>query len=221
MLALKAAQYLENRDEQLAKQKAYRIANPEKYNARMLAYRVAHRLEAIARIKAWRLANPERHRKNAKAYRLANLEQSRARSLAWGRADPEKHRARARAWYRANPEAARAAVDNRRARVMGSLGAHSAAEWAAKKKQHRFRCCDCGMREGDIFPEGMAPKFSGKPMKLTKGHAIPLRPIDGSGYKCGSNAISNILPQCLPCNLRQSQKIHPSVLMASLFDIAV
>ncbi len=70
------------------------------------------------------------------------------------------------------------------------------------------------MREGAKFKNGRV-------MKLTEGHAIPLKPKPGSGYGPGSDFIGNIIPQCGPCNSRQGNRsIHPSVLGASLFDRA-
>ena len=186
---------------------AYHMANRDKH----LAYRRAH-YEAN-RLKYLALAA---HRypfiKDAKraydiVYRAENSDERRAQRVAYATAHREEINAKNKAYRAQNHDKVRGWNNGRRARQKGAVGSHTVAEWEAKKKEHGRRCLDCGAKEGHQAANGSR-------MKLTRGHAVPL-------CKGGSNAIVNIIPQCLRCNLKQGRNIHPSVVAFSLFDRSI
>lgn len=182
---------------------AYYAANAEACNARSLAYRLAHLEESRQRSREYHRFHAEELSRKKRIYREAHVEGERARGLSW--------RARNRERVSVNRQA-------RRAREIAAPGFHTEEEWIAKKAAFGNRCIDCGMSEGERFPKSASPRYAGKLMRLTVGHAIPLKPRRNSGFERGSNWIENIIPQCGPCNHRQHNRIHPSVAMASQFE---
>lgn len=63
---------------------------------------------------------------------------------------------------------------------------HSFGDWQLLKRQYGFRCPSCNVKEPEIT--------------LTEDHIVPLS-------RGGTDAIENIQPLCLKCNLRKHTKI--------------
>jgi 5-methylcytosine-specific restriction endonuclease McrA len=159
----------------------------------------------------WRLANPEQmkrsRRESMKRWREANPEIAAARSLASGRkwkaAHPDEHRAANRAYYakksrdpifrakvcrlsgewaKANPLLRRINEARRRARIRGSGGSHTAAEWTALCRSGSWQCFYCAT----VVDVETA----------IQEHMIPLA-------RGGSDNIENIAVSCAVCNSRK------------------
>jgi hypothetical protein len=183
----------------------WRKANPDKVRAQ----RTTPRAKATAA--RWRRANPDKSRAYSLKWLSANQEREHGRTTQWRKENPDKVRAAVARWNSANADYRTVLRQDRRWREAQAPGSHTIKEWRNKKAAHDFRCIDCGMREGDRFPTTASPKFAGTQMKLTVGHAVPLKPRIDSGHQPGSNFITNIIPQCAPCNSRQGNKPHYSV----------
>ena len=72
---------------------------------------------------------------------------------------------------------------NRRARIHGNGGTHTAAEWKALKEKYGNMCLRCKATN----------------IRLTKDHVLPIS-------LGGSNSIDNIQPLCLSCNSTKHDK---------------
>ena len=75
----------------------------------------------------------------------------------------------------------------RRARKVDAEGTFTAQEWRLLKARYRGRCAYCGK----------------KPKVLTADHVVPL----AGG---GRHAIDNIVPACMPCNVRKGVRPAPA-----------
>lgn len=95
--------------------------------------------------------------------------------------DGDHVRANEKARREANPLLHRTKVLNRKARLRGAPGTHTAAEWQAVLELWDGRCAYCG---------GPA---------TTKDHILPIT-------RGGSNDIANIVPACLRCNSRKGAR---------------
>lgn len=78
-----------------------------KNKAQCSKYYYANHAERLAKNRAWREANPERSRAYVHDWIANNLEANRKRARDWGRANPEANTARAAAWVKNNPERAK------------------------------------------------------------------------------------------------------------------
>jgi hypothetical protein len=79
-----------------------------------------------------------------------------------------------------------ASSHKQRAKTKYNLTEHfTGDEWYRLCAKHAFRCVICGVTPSHLSPDHMLP--------LIKG---------------GSNTIDNIMPTCLPCNLRKHTKIY-------------
>lgn len=160
---------------------------------------------------AWRQGRKGRQKELHKNWREQNREHASAESLAYYHAHRDEELVKRRAnqkwrWhndpvyrarknreklthYHTNPENNRkrklwslAHVHRRRARIKGTNTSFTPTEWRALCDQYGNRCLCCG---------------EAKP--LTPDHVVPI--------SCGgSNAIDNIQPLCLECNLRKNAK---------------
>lgn len=136
-------------------------AHPEKERERKVRYRKAHPDRVLAQVRRWQEAHP-------------------------GHKNPEKNRAAVRRWTEQNPEKARTRWANRRARVHGAVGGHTAEEFLGLLVRTGYVCtyCSCPLSE----------------KTATRDHIVPLS-------KGGSNFITNIAPACKPCNCRKGAKL--------------
>ncbi len=137
--------------------------------------------------KRWVKNNPSKIKKNHKKWREGN---------------PEKIRENERKWRKENPEKNSVKCKNYKARKKGAEGSHTLKEWLDKKKEYNHRCVYCGIHE-----DALKKKYKDKRWhKLTEDHVIPLS-------KSGSNYISNILPACISCNDKKSNKICQKIIL--------
>ena len=157
------------KEEKKAYQAAYYLANKERLRAKDAVWHKANSKKVRARNAAWQKANPERVRANYSAWRKAN---------------PEKASAAIAAWHKANPEKSRAIVTNRRARVKGAEGQHTAKEIKQLLARQKCRCVVCKKSIEDGYHED---------------HIVPLS-------RGGSNCIRNIQLLCPTCNCRKGSK---------------
>ena len=141
----------------------------------------------LASNKRWQKANPERARAIVKAWKIANREHVNAESRKRYQRIKTEHAKRVRSWKNRNREAWReinnAAKNRRRARIKGSLGSHTRAEWQFIVAKQRSKCAICGVAG-----------------KLEKDHRIPLA-------LGGSDMAVNLQGLCKPCNGSKSAKI--------------
>lgn len=166
--------------------RAYRVAHREEkraYDAAHSAkYRATHLDEKRASSRAHYIANRERLLAQSRAWRLAHPEQRRAIKAAYYAAHREDAVSKLRARRRADPAWARAFAVNRRARMAGAVGSHTALEWREK----------CAMFNNFCF-------YCGEAKPLSRDHLVPL-------CRGGPNDISNIVPACKSCNSRKGRR---------------
>ena len=101
----------------------------------------------------------------------------------------EYEQERVRKWQQEHPEAASIWRNNRRARVKGNGGSHTAEELRALIALQEYRCFYCNT---PFFDNTLNSKYH-------IDHKIPLS-------RGGSNDISNIVFACAKCNLSKSTK---------------
>lgn len=142
--------------------------------------------------KKWMKNNPDKRAAQKRRYRQRHLKrvvkQIRAYHIVNGlqitkkvaeryRRDQPKRIMACRDWARNNPEKLSQYQNTRRARKLQQEQTHSLAEWKALVAAHNHKCFYCGKRTD----------------RLTRDHKKPL-------FSGGSDAISNIVPACRPCN---------------------
>jgi len=172
---------------------AYRKANAKNISASMAAYYQKNKERILARCAAWAAANPNAVRTKYTTYRKANQEKTNAASAAWRKANPEKERAAKAAWNKAHPEETSAHCANRRARIKGSEGKHTALEIGRLLARQKCRCAVCRKSIEDGYH---------------KDHIVPLA-------RGGSNCIRNIQLLCPTCNCKKGSK-HPIKFMQEM-----
>lgn len=126
-------------------------------------------------VQRWRDQHQDVHRENSRRWRKEN---------------PELKRQQHRKWYERNKERAVWHADNRRAKIYGSSGTHSASEVRKLLATQRFRCAETTCRT----------------VIKTKYHKDHIMPLSLGG----SNDIHNIQLLCQPCNSRKYNK-HPVI----------
>jgi hypothetical protein len=158
-----------------------------------------NRERKIAYERARREADPEASRARARDYHARHREACNAKHRAWHAAHRESVSERSRQWREANAERYAELqrvnrIVNRTARFQGAMArrrsyapGHTTAEWEAKKAAYEYRCAYCHET----------------PERLTKDHVIPVRDHPDRN---AVDRIDNIVPACLPCNLRKGTK---------------
>lgn len=172
--------------------KRYRMAHPERAQARQVRYREANREKVNENRRKWYIQHKEAEQIRKRAIRADNLEKFLDQERKWRASNLEAHRAAVNNWYARNKAARRAymeaynkthpesAVRNsalRRARSAGLPATLSKDQWKAIKGAYKNRCAYCGQ----------------KAKRLTQDHVIPVS--KGGGY-----TPDNIVPSCLSCN---------------------
>lgn len=139
------ARYLAKREETRARAAAWYAANRKKVLKRSAE---KHAAAAIA-------AGREPHKSGAP--RRFNDAERKARAAAalkaWRKANPEKHRAQSRRHYHNTLPRILATARNRRARIKGNGGTHTAADIAALRKKQRGKCAFCLKPLGKKTPD--------------------------------------------------------------------
>ena len=121
-----------------------------------------------------------------KQYYINNLEAVAASVAKSRQSKLEHYQEMARKWKRDNPDKRQAMCHNRRARLHGNGGKHTAKEWRDLKAKYDFRCLMCQKQEPEV--------------NLAADHVIPVS-------KGGRNDISNLQPLCKSCNSIKHRKI--------------
>lgn len=188
--------------------RAYGVKNRARLSAQQLARQRAHPAEYSQKRKQWRTKNIEKVRAQSlavsKRYQAKHAEELRLRRrqkylnnlpamLAKAKANRQKYaayfKAQGKKWRQTHVEEVRNIGARRRAREREApVNDFTAAQWRALCKAVGYRCAYCDK------------KFTAK--ALTQDHIIPLA-------RGGSHTLSNVIPACLPCNLRKNTKDVP------------
>ena len=135
----------------------------------------------------WRATSRGRKKETDAAWRAANRERRGKTYAVWCAANIDSKRRKNRAWARAHLEVARTNCSLRRARERGNGGSHSSTEFRMLCVVSGWLCRYCGIK---IEPKG-------------RGYLAPVRDHVEPLARGGSNAISNLVLSCFPCNLRK------------------
>ena len=169
----------------IAMRKQYR-EHPERFAARSAAKTERMRI-ARASLPSKSKQSPAERKAYRDAWRRKNQKRVNALAAAWRARNPEKAAEMEKRWAAAHPEAIRTRCANRRARLRGAPGRHTAAEWRKCVELAGSRCQHCGK--------------AGTYRTLTRDHIVPLT-------RGGSNFIDNIQPLCYSCNSRKSNRLE-------------
>ena len=164
--------YASHRAEVRENQRVYRLHNSERLLARQYELRAHDRPKYLAVRRAWYAANRGRECARNLGYAAEHREEARRRAAQWVRQHPEDHLAHSR---------------NRKARILGNGGTHTAADVRSQYGRQRGRCYWCGKK----VPWG----------KKHVDHVVPLA-------LGGSNGPENLVVSCVRCNARKGAK-HP------------
>jgi len=135
------------------------------------------------RRREWYQDNIERERAKAKDRYWADPEASREKNKKWKSENSEKVKAYQREYVRSNLDAFRCYNQNRRARLEGNGGSHTAEQWQLLCESFGNVCLCCKEE---------------KP--LTVDHVVPIS-------KGGTNDIWNLQPLCRGCNSSRGTQI--------------
>lgn len=168
----------------------------EEYLARqreyLRRYREANREVLAEQQRRYYEANREAVKDRSRRYQEVNREAIAERKRLYYGANREAVAEQKRRHYEANREAARARNHVRRARKRAAGGSWTAADVAAKFEFQGGRCFYCTLPLGDDFH---------------RDHFVPLA-------KGGSNAATNLVLSCAPCNLSKNAKLPSQVVSA-------
>jgi 5-methylcytosine-specific restriction endonuclease McrA len=167
-----------------ARCRAYYQRNPEKKKACSRAWEIAHPEMVAEHTKRYREKYPERVSARHRSYALAHPDRMKAHTKKWRENHAEHFAQVLSAWQKANPEKVRAACQNRRARIRGNGGTHSAEDLLNMVLAQGGRCFYCAKPLGADFHTD---------------HKQPLA-------RGGSNAVENLAAACPSCNLSKGTK---------------
>jgi len=136
------------------------------------------------KILAYRRANAEKTNVAVAKWRAANPERHLANQTAWRKANPEKAKASGAKWRQKNPVNCSARAQKRRARLKEAPGAGvTASQFKAVCEYFGGACAYCLRTD----------------LRLTLDHVEPLA-------RGGAHDVENVVPACLPCNVRKQDK---------------
>jgi hypothetical protein len=116
-----------------------------------LRFHYRHHEQQTERCRAWKKANPDAVRANRRQWYYDNREKSLASVLDYQSRNQSKVRAWKRTWHYQHPEKSLTLVRNRRARLKGVEGHHTAQDIAAIFKAQKGRCAYCRSKLGKRF----------------------------------------------------------------------
>ena len=171
-----------------------KLYNKRRYQEKREAIRAqqdTYRCANTEQLRTSRLNNPQRkiqQRLAAKTYRTKHPEKARASVRASRAKHLEERQAFTRQARKAHPEYGQQAARKRRARKNAApQNDFTHAQWVALQVACDHRCAYCGRRAKG---------------RLTQDHIVPY----ANG---GSHTLSNILPDCKPCNPKKGVKPPP------------
>jgi 5-methylcytosine-specific restriction endonuclease McrA len=183
--------YKDNPDYERKRATAWYCLNKAKARAASSKYKKENPEKRKAAVKRWRQANPEKvreiNRRASLSCAVRNPKRVAENKRKW-MAVPENRAARTvsiRAWRLANPEKDRAIARNRRAKLAGSIGTHTATDLAAILKSQNYRCVYC---PADL--------------RKVKRHVDHIVPISRGGL----NDKTNLQYTCSSCNVKKNAK---------------
>jgi 5-methylcytosine-specific restriction endonuclease McrA len=167
-------------------------------------YVEAHRDQIRERAREWAKANPERAAERVRLWVQDNTDRSRAIKARYRRSEKGKaaaarprdrlaRKATATRYYLKNRDRYRGYMRNRRARIRGAAGKHTAADVAALKRLQKGKCAYCRHPLGDRF-------------EVDHHHPLALG---------GENGRANLQLLCRQCNRSKGAK-HPVDFVRSL-----
>jgi 5-methylcytosine-specific restriction endonuclease McrA len=189
--ALLRERYAKNPEYHRARVSDWYQNNQERAKEASRIYRQKNPEKRVAATRRWRNANPEKvreiNRRGSLAYATRYPERVKVNKQRWAD-DPDNKKARREsvlAWHKANPEKRRVSVRNRRARIKGSPGTHTAADVAALLIAQGHKCANCN---GNL--------------KKIQRHLDHIMPIALGG----ANDKANLQWLCGPCNRKKNAK---------------
>lgn len=172
-----------NREDIIAKQRAWWADNKEEQNQRQRKYYRNNKPKVRAGIKRWEDANPEKVREIARATYHRHRDKQVARHKAKYQRDKEKLRPTRKAWKKNNPEKLKAGWQAYRARKMNAENTLTSLQWEDRIAEFNNHCAYC------LLP-------------LAKAEIEHMNPLS----RGGGHTLENVVPACRSCNAKKHDK---------------
>lgn len=212
-----AEHYNNNKAAILERNKAYRLAHPEKFRAYDVKWKTANpdwlkkqvakrspeqiqkrrdstarwRKKNLCKVKSDHAAWISRNAQKRKAWDRAHnaLPHQKLRRKAYYQKNKKRLNAQSRAWQKSNPDAARAKASKRRAILKGATIGDTRAivKWDKSWRNKRRVIC----------------YYCGASVSPKKCHADHVIPIGGVGENKGRHEVGNLVIACRDCNLKK------------------
>lgn len=166
--------------------KQYHQDNKDSINQRQKTYAAEHPEVGRLAAERWRKNHPELYKARIEDWRSRNQERIKETTRAWYENNKEKASEASKAWWAANPEKSKVYYNNRRALIIGVEATLTQEEWNEIWTEFDGKCFWCN---------GSATAMD---------HIVPLQPRN-NGTR-GHHIKSNVVPACLPCNSKKSNK---------------
>lgn len=167
-----------------ARQKAAKIADPEKAKQQRHAIYLRRRDKHFEEVRRRRKLNPDMEKAYRRSVYLKNKERHQQQAKKYREVNKDKITAKNKEWAKNNPLRRRVVMQNRRAKVRASEGRHTAQQISALHQRQRERCACCRVSISQQYHID---------------HIIPL-------CRNGSNGIQNIQLLCPQCNWSKGGK---------------